>query len=175
MTTNEPEISIEALNKAIDRRGWTPAKLSKKSGVSKGMISLLLQGDRPNASALVVAKLAQSLEVSIDHLMGLTSNFAPNVDMGQGLAELLSAAQKLSYLRQRELLAIAEALLKIERSADVESIYSEMMNLITRLAEIDGGKEAFDSLVAHIASLTEDDPDDEIDDHDGATGPSPAE
>ena len=130
MTTNDPVINIEAINKAIDRRAWTPARLSKESGVSKGMISLLLQGERPNASAVVVAKMAHAMEVSVDYLMGLTDNFAPNVAVEQEVAELFSLAQKLSHIKQRELLAIAEAMLKIERSADVEAIYSEMGELL---------------------------------------------
>lgn len=62
---NEMGIDTGALNRAIEWRGWTLTRLSKESGVSTGMISLLLQGDRPNASAVVVAKLAHSLNVSL--------------------------------------------------------------------------------------------------------------
>lgn len=166
MTTNNPAISIEALNSAIDRRGWTPAKLSRDSGVSKGAISLILQGDRPNASAVVIAKLAKSLEVSMDYLMGLTSNFAPNADISKELAELLDLAQRLSYIKRKELLAIVGAMVEVEKAANVESIYNEMMALITRLAEIEGGEPALESLISHIDEFLTDSYEHDADDVD---------
>ena len=102
----------------------------------------------------------------MDYLMGLTSNFAPNADISKELAELLDLAQRLSYIKRKELLAIVGAMVEVEKAANVESIYNEMMALITRLAEIEGGEPALESLISHIDEFLTDSYEHDADDVD---------
>lgn len=55
------------------QRGWSAEKLARCADVSLRHIWRLEANERPNVSAVLVARLAQALNVSMDELLGLTT------------------------------------------------------------------------------------------------------
>lgn len=112
--TEEPEINLEALKWAIDRRDWSDTELSAASGVSKSMISLLRKGKRPNTSAAMVAKLARSLGVSTDYLMGRTDDPSPinAPPLPDYAVQVVEEMRKLDRARNYELLLLAQTFVR---------------------------------------------------------------
>jgi len=70
----EPVFEYERLARRIEAKGWSLGQLEIQSGVSKSQISLMSRNERPNVSAAIVGKLAISLDVTTDYLLGLTND-----------------------------------------------------------------------------------------------------
>jgi len=51
---------------------FTPGQVSYRSGVSVGHIYRMLSGERPNASAITLGKIAEALNTTTDYLLGLS-------------------------------------------------------------------------------------------------------
>lgn len=73
----EVVLEVERLSRTIEKRGLTFGQLEIQTGVSKSQISLMVNEKRPNASAIIVGKLAQVLGCSVDYLLGLTDDPRP--------------------------------------------------------------------------------------------------
>lgn len=122
-----------ALERALKLRGISPAQLARDSGVSKGTISLILSGERPNTPAVIVAKLARALDVSMDYLVGIVEDPEPrSLDIGELLLELTRVARQLSDRRQRDLLLMAQSFLvdTEKRRGDATLLITDLMGLI---------------------------------------------
>lgn len=136
-------------------RKLNDGKLAYLSGVSRTMIYYLRKGERTKASGEIVAKLADALGTSSQYLMGETDDVSPvQKRMSALVADISGIAEKLPPSRQRQYRALGDALLALEQSANIEIIYSDLMDRITRLAEIDGGEEALDRLLDHLNDLS---------------------
>lgn len=57
------------IQKLLDSKGFTPAELSRRSGVGQGRLSLILSGKTPNPRGDTISKLAQALGVSVSSLL----------------------------------------------------------------------------------------------------------
>lgn len=55
------------------QRGWSAEKLARRADISLRHMLRLEANERPNVSAVVVARLAQALNVSTDELLGVTA------------------------------------------------------------------------------------------------------
>lgn len=143
----KPAINIEALEWAMERKHWNAETLSKKSGVNKGSLSLLLKGGVQGIAAITVAKLATALEVSSDFLMGLTSGPEQKPIMDMAIAEIVAIAETLSEFRQRDVLLVAKAY----READDPT--PEMLERIFEKVEEMAGQTVRDELAAAFAAL----------------------
>ena len=98
------------LSEALNYRGWTAADLSRRSGVSKGLISRYLSGTvTPKQSK--VADMAQALNVSPAWLMG----FSVTMD-GKAVADL--DIHKLTDINRAKLEAYYQALLDSQEAND---------------------------------------------------------
>lgn len=98
---------------AIELRRTTPAQLARDAGVDKSTISLILAGKRQNTPAIIIARLATVLEVSIDYLLGLSEEPAPRqLDLSDLAIELMRVARQLTDRRQRSLLLLARQYLE---------------------------------------------------------------
>lgn len=148
---NELSFRADRLNELMTKRQLNAGQLAYMTKISRTMIYYLQKGKRSTTSGEFVSKLADALGTSMQYLVGETDDDSPNQKkMSTEVADIVTVAEDLSVNGQRRILAICEALLKIEKSADVESIYSEIMDLIARLAEVDGGDMALENLMGHI-------------------------
>ena len=69
-----PSIFGRRLRAARGVRGWTQERLASESHVPAAMISHFETGTRQRASAANLVKLASALSVSVDYLLGRTSD-----------------------------------------------------------------------------------------------------
>jgi len=150
-----PQIDLDRLRLAMERRGWNAARLVVESGVHKSTVSLLLSGDRPNSPAVIVARLAVALGVSVDYLLGLTRNPAPRPDdLTHLLVELQGAARQLPIERQQDLILIAHAFRQTLDAADDAEAQSQYrfeqatLNVLERRY----GREQAEEILAVLAS-----------------------
>lgn len=99
--TFDEEVNITfaaRLKAAMELRGKSQANLAKDSGLSAQTISYYFNGDRlPNTD--VVKKLAETLEVSADYLLGIAKY--PSADMNiQKMSDRLGLSDKSLYALQ---------------------------------------------------------------------------
>jgi transcriptional regulator with XRE-family HTH domain len=62
----------DRLKAARERAGWTQTELGKRSGVHAMAISRLERGEKKDVTGATLRKLALTLQVSGDYLLGLT-------------------------------------------------------------------------------------------------------
>lgn len=111
--------SAQRLSQLMDGLGLNPYDLADLSGVSRTMIHYLREGKRRKASAEIVTKLANALNVTVADLM--EDGDAPTEDapkIADAVRQLARIAGKLSAARQEELLRIATALQKLEQEQE---------------------------------------------------------
>jgi transcriptional regulator with XRE-family HTH domain len=110
-----PDASIfgKRLKMARDLRQMTQQQLSDKSKVPAVMISHFETGVRPSASADNLVKLANALEVSIDYLLGRTTDTHPRG--GRVEAALLRTLEHASREQLDTVVRIAETIVSKDR------------------------------------------------------------
>lgn len=156
-TQKMTEVSFRAdrFAKLMKTRGFTDGKLAYASGVSRTMIYYMRKGERQKVSAEIIAKVADPLGTSSLYLMDETDDPSPvQKKMSALAADIVKLVDKLPPSKQREFQELGKAILQTEQNATVETIYSDLMERITRLAEIDGGEEALDRLIDHLNSVS---------------------
>lgn len=169
MTKQESGVLPERLQAAIELRDTTPAQLARDSGVSKATISQILGGERPNTPAVIVAKLARALMVSVDYLVGIADSPEPkSLGLSDNAVELARVANRLSGMRQRDLLKIASGYADDDQKT-LEQTLDDIQDLIFRAADKMGrGEELNQFLEGRIKALLDDDLliDEDSNDHD---------
>lgn len=105
------------LQDLMKRRGVSDYQLAHATGISRTMIYYLRKGERKSASAELITKLANALETTVDYLLGEDVNGSGRVTVTvpEGVRRLTEIANRLSEIRQEELVRIAAALEQIER------------------------------------------------------------
>ncbi len=136
MEQQAPALDTKAIRDLLDKFGWKDTELSKKSGVSKSMLSMMLNGERPNASAVVVARIAQALGVKIETLLGISEAVVPAISpQGAAAAKIID---RLSPDYQARGMA---ALREIERRFRVsQEIGARIEGLLIRVEELGGAE-----------------------------------
>lgn len=94
----------ETLRMLREVRQWDQQTLAHHTGIDPSVISRLERGLQNDLKASVLVKLAQTLEVSIDDLVGITSHQTYEI-IGELIA-LLPLLQQLSPAHQRQVAAI---------------------------------------------------------------------
>ena len=99
--TSDEEVNITfaaRLKAAMELRGKSQANLAKDSGLSAQTISYYFNGDRlPNTD--VVKKLAETLEVSADYLLGIATYPSADINIKK-MSERLGLSDKSLYALQ---------------------------------------------------------------------------
>ena len=72
MTT--PMIDRERIKRLRIDRGARAEEVARRAGLSTAQVYRLENGERPNAAAVTLARVAQVLETSIEYLMGMTDD-----------------------------------------------------------------------------------------------------
>lgn len=93
-------MNIDRLNAMMKVRDVGPVKLAEAAGVTREYIWALRKGQNPNVSAVVVAKIAECLGVSVDYLLG--------VDREDALRpELVPLVERLKGMDMEQVKALA--------------------------------------------------------------------
>lgn len=147
----------------MELRGKKAAELARDSGVNKGTISLILDGQRQNTPAAIVAKLARALNVSMDYLMGITDDPEPrSLGVGPSIIELAEIAKTLPSSRQRDLLLMAKTYAE-HSEASKRELLREVKDMIVKAADAAGRGAELDRYleerIEHLLGNEEDDGD----------------
>lgn len=138
--------------------GYTDESLAEETGIGKTTIYYLKSGRKGkhvSTSAENLTILADTLAVAPEFFTDEDADPSPNQKkMSALVADIANIAEKLSPAKQRQLREIGKALVKLEKSADVEAIYGDLVELIGRLTKIDGGEKALSDLARHLKSLS---------------------
>ncbi|WP_153944977.1 helix-turn-helix domain-containing protein, partial [Acinetobacter baumannii] len=68
----------ERVKKLREKRGWTQLDFAKKLGISNSVLSRIENGEKKNVEDYLVKRLAETLEISADYLLGLPENVSNN-------------------------------------------------------------------------------------------------
>lgn len=104
------------LRAEIRQRGLTNRELARQMGVDPGTVSRVLNGERQAGPDFCTA-LAEALGLDPAHVFRLAGLLPPLAGPGAPdpcLAHLLELASQLSAGERRRLVAVAEALLRVE-------------------------------------------------------------
>lgn len=150
----EANFNAQRFAELMEKKRFTDGKLAYAANVSRSMIYYMRKGERAKVSAEIIAAVAGPLGTSEQYLMGLTDDPSPiQRTMSTTAAEIVQLVDRLPPSRQRELEGYAKALIDLENQATVESVYEELMECVTRLAELDGGKKALNDLLHYLESM----------------------
>lgn len=154
-TMADASFRADRLNQLMQQRDFTDGKLAYASGVSRSMIFYMRKGERSKVSAGIVAAIAGTLGTSQQYLMGQTDDPSPTQKtMSAVAANIVDIVNKLPPSKRREYQELGKALLAADEASDVETIYEELMERITRLAEIEGGEAALARLLNHLSAAS---------------------
>lgn len=174
METSEQGILPHRLQEAMDLRGMTAADLAKASGVHKATISLILSGARPNTPAIIAAKLARGLLVSVDYLVGIAEKPEPYaLAVNELIIDLTRAAQKLTNRRLRDLLMTTRGYM--ESSEEMRGNPDLLEENLLDMIEEAGGRASRDQLLDILQADADNDDDDNLLDGDGGIPPDQSE
>lgn len=74
MDTNQPELIFERLKALRKAQGLSAEQIARKADVSVRHLRRLKAGQRPNTSAVTLARVALALGTTVEHLLGLTDD-----------------------------------------------------------------------------------------------------
>jgi transcriptional regulator with XRE-family HTH domain len=74
MEMNRPELNFERLKALRKEQGLSAEQIARKANVSVRHLRRLETGQRPNTSAVTLAKVALALGTTVEHLLGLTDD-----------------------------------------------------------------------------------------------------
>lgn len=156
-TMNEAKFIAGRLDQKMKEKNMGNQELGNAVGLSRTMIYYLRTGRKGKyvtTSGENLAKIAGVLKTSIEYFVNEDADPSPNQKkMSALIADIVEVAGELSPAKQRQFKAIGDALAGIDKSADVDMIYGELMDLITRLMEMDGGEKALTDLLNHLQTV----------------------
>jgi transcriptional regulator with XRE-family HTH domain len=74
MDTNQPKLIFERLKALRKVQGLSAEQIARKADVSVRHLRRLEAGQRPNTSAVTLARVALALGTTVEHLLGLTDD-----------------------------------------------------------------------------------------------------
>ena len=112
---------VRALREA---RNIKPGVLAYKAGISTAHVYRLERDERPQASALVVGKIAVALQTTVEYLLGATSDPSPlqasNIELDfECVVRLQDVTQRLAQLPVRVQKHVVDAITMMIEAADV--------------------------------------------------------
>lgn len=111
----KPSINLTRLKRLMDKKGWGLGELAQYSGVKYQTLYSISVGRRGNTSADKLTKIANTLDTSVDYLLGESDDDTPPIQkLPEGVRKLAEIASLLSEIRREELLRIAAALRQLE-------------------------------------------------------------
>jgi transcriptional regulator with XRE-family HTH domain len=74
VTTDRPELIFERLKALRNEQGLSAEQAARKADVSVRHLRRLEAGQRPNTSAVTLARVALALGTTVEYLLGLTDD-----------------------------------------------------------------------------------------------------
>jgi Predicted transcriptional regulators len=133
----KPMVNLARLEEVMAEKGWGAGELAAYSGVKYDTIYSLKKGRRLNPGAETLKKIAEALGVSVDYLLGESEDRQPQIEkppMPEAIRRLSEVANRLSDVRQEELIRIAEALAKLEREQPLHTLPTRAMEVLLEAA-----------------------------------------
>lgn len=144
-------INLKRLAALMDKKKYGIGELAEYSGVKYDTVYSILKGRRTNSSADTLRRIADALDTSIDYLLGDTDDPTPPVQrLPEPIRQLASIANRLSGVRQDELLRIATTLEQLEREQPTYAMPAQVMDVLLTLAEKLGAGDVLIELQAMI-------------------------
>jgi transcriptional regulator with XRE-family HTH domain len=106
-----------------EQHGLTQSELAQKAGIQQSYLSRLESGTRSSRpDAVALAHIAQALGVTLDEIL-IQAGIWPSADRGSDLRwkRMERTFRSLPSARQEELLAIAQALLSLPSTTELEA------------------------------------------------------
>lgn len=147
----KPMINLKRLATLMDKKNYGMGELAEYSGVKYDTVYSIVKGRRTNSSADTLRRIADALDTSIDYLLGDTDDPAPPVQrLPEPIRQLALIANRLSGVRQDELLRIAATLEQLEREQPTYVMPAQVMDVLLTLAEKLGAGDVLVELQAMI-------------------------
>lgn len=152
---SEVRFIASRLEERMKERDVSDGKLAEMTGIGRTTIYYLRKGKRRSTSAEYIAKIADALSTSTQFFIDEDADASPiQKKMSALVADIAGIAEGLSPGKQRQLRELGNALVKMDQATDVDLIYSELMDMIARLTELEGGNKALRDLITHVNSLS---------------------
>lgn len=141
MTENNeenPQIDVERLNELLEEKNppWRAPELAQYAKIPYDTAYAIIKGRRTNPQSSTLNAIADALKVTPDYLLGKSNHRKPIQDKLPDLVrQLTRVAGRLSEIRQRELIKIAETLEDLERQEPVYSVPAAAVNSLLELLE----------------------------------------
>jgi DNA-binding Xre family transcriptional regulator len=102
----KPVFKSNRMNELMEKRDLDPGKIEYLADISRSQVWYLQKGEKPNVSAVIVARIARILNCSVDYLMDLTDDPTPvnNRNLPQDFIELWEVYQSLDEIDRQRLL-----------------------------------------------------------------------
>jgi transcriptional regulator with XRE-family HTH domain len=146
------------LAEKMEEHGYDDTKLAEKTGIGRTTIYYLRKGrngKNSSTSAENLAIIAEALRTSSDYFIDKDADPSPNQKKISALiADIVGIAEELSPARQRQLRELGNALIKMDKTTDVNAVYSELMDLLGRLTTLKGGDKALGKIAEYLNSLS---------------------
>ena len=154
--TKVPEFQADRLLELMEKRDMDPGKIEYLAGISRSMVHYLQKGAKPNVSAVIVGKLGQVLNCSVDYLLGLTDDptQASKKELPKELRELWEVYEELPRHRRWDLLKIAVAFAEEDERAELSRQLDEQIKQRLDAAEQAGGEAASELLADLVPRLS---------------------
>jgi DNA-binding Xre family transcriptional regulator len=102
----KPMFKSNRMNELMEKRDLDPGKIEYLADISRSQVWYLQKGEKPNVSAVIVARIAKILNCSVDYLMDLTDDPTPvgSRNLPPDFIELWEVYQSLSEIDRKRLL-----------------------------------------------------------------------
>lgn len=149
--TKLPEFRADRLNELMEKRDMDPGKIEYLADISRSMVHYLQKGAKPNVSAVIVGKLGQVLNCSIDYLLGLTDDPTPpsKKELPADLRELWELYEDLPSYRRRDVLKVVATFAEDDRSELNRQVEEDIKQRLQMIEDFQGP--AMADLVADLA------------------------
>ncbi len=155
---SEVKFDPEKLKAAMDaaRPPIGDTALARKVGISRQMIFLMKKGERNGVSAEILGRIAQALNVPLSDLMtgDVEDGARDETQLPEAIRQIALIANRLSEVRQDELLRIATTLEQLEREQPTYAMPVQVMDILLKLAEKVGAGDVLLELRAMIPRST---------------------
>jgi len=98
----------EWISEEIKKRRWTQNELARAAGLSSGLVSRIMNGQRPGLQ--VCKDLARALDLPIDTVLELAGHLPREDDLDPDLEQIKNIFRKLPPAARKALLGVAHSL-----------------------------------------------------------------
>jgi transcriptional regulator with XRE-family HTH domain len=149
----EPIVRFDRIEELMEERGWGNGELSTYSGVAYDTVYKTMKDRRQGITALTLANMAKSFNVSLEYLLGLSDTRKIVFhDIDATVQQLVNLAKGMPENRRLDILAVARTFISEDKSRE-----DKMALLLDSVLEFDG-EEEYQRLLTLLVGLPSDIP-----------------